>query len=60
MDLRSRNEPFELWLHDLPKSRIWVTMVNLNPFDISIKQVTVEFTYGANSLKQRPCFMTNK
>ena len=56
MDLRSRNEPFELWLHDLPKSRIWLTIVNLNPFDISIKQVTVKFTYGAISSETTTVF----
>ncbi|ASG01624.1 hypothetical protein CEG15_15810 [Vibrio anguillarum] len=56
MDLRSRHEPFELWLHDLPKSTIWLTIVNLNPFDVSIKQITVRFTYGAVSSEATTVF----
>ena len=56
MDMRLRHESFELWLHELPKSTIWLTMVNLNPFDITIKQVTVKFTYGAVSSEATTVF----
>ncbi|GGI71916.1 hypothetical protein [Shewanella gelidii] len=51
IDLRPRNEPFELWLHDLPKSQFWLRGVNLNPFDIEIKQISIEFNYGGMSAK---------
>ena len=51
IDLRPRNEPFELWLHDLPKSQFWLRGVNLNPFNIAIKQITIEFNYGGMSAK---------
>lgn len=51
IDLRPRNEPFELWLHDLPKSQFWLRGVNLNPFNLAIKQITIEFNYGGMSAK---------
>lgn len=51
IDLRPRNRPFELWLHDLPKSQFWLRGVNLNPFKVTIKQISVEFNYGGMSAK---------
>jgi hypothetical protein len=51
IDLRPRNRPFELWLHDLPKSQFWLRGTNFNSFDISIKQITIEYNYGGMSAK---------
>ncbi|WP_155731963.1 hypothetical protein, partial [Pseudoalteromonas luteoviolacea] len=48
IDIRPRHNPFELWLNeDLPKSKFWLMGVNFNSFDITIKQVIIEFNYGA-------------
>ena len=51
IDLRPRHKPFELWLDGLPKFKLWLRGVNFNPFDITIKQITIEFNYGGVNVK---------
>lgn len=53
IDLRPRNTPFELWLHELPRSQAWLKITNLNPFSISIKSISIEFGYGGLTSKLR-------
>lgn len=53
IDLRPRNTPFELWLHELPRSQAWLKITNLNPFSISIKSISIEFGYGGLTAKSR-------
>ncbi|MEZ7205340.1 hypothetical protein [Pseudoalteromonas sp. DY56-GL79] len=51
IDLRPRHKPFELWLGELPKFKFWLRGANFNPFDITIKQITIEFNYGGVNVK---------
>ncbi|WP_419147222.1 hypothetical protein [Pseudoalteromonas 'SMAR'] len=51
IDLRPRHKPFELWLDGLPKFKLWLRGANFNPFDITIKQITIEFNYGGVDVK---------
>ena len=46
LDLRPRSNPLELWLHELPKSQVWIRVVNLNPLSLGIKSISLEFAYG--------------
>jgi hypothetical protein len=51
IDLRPRNSPFEIYLDDLPKSKFWLRGLNFNPFEISIKHITIEYSYGGMTAK---------
>ncbi|WP_018984918.1 hypothetical protein [Salinimonas chungwhensis] len=56
IDIRARNKPFELWLHELPQCRIWLRATNLNRFDISIKKISIEYNYGGLGLLSTTTF----
>lgn len=56
LDLRPRHDPFELWLHELPRCQAWIRIVNLNPFSISIKSISLEFGYGGLTSKSKTDF----
>ncbi|KNC66115.1 hypothetical protein [Pseudoalteromonas ardens] len=51
IDLRPRHKPFELWLNELPKCKLWLRGINFNSFDITIKHITIEFNYGGVNVK---------
>lgn len=53
IDIRPRNAPFELWLHELPRSQAWLRVTNLNPFSVSIKVISLEFGYGGLTAKSK-------
>ncbi len=53
IDLRPRHDPFELWLHDLPKCQTWLRVINLNPFPLDLKDISLEFNFGGMSAKAR-------
>ncbi|UTA48258.1 hypothetical protein L1F30_01650 [Simiduia sp. 21SJ11W-1] len=56
LDLRPRNTPFELWLHELPRIQAWLKVINLNPFSLSIKNISLEFGYGGLTAKSKTDF----
>lgn len=56
LDLRPRHDPFELWLHELPRSQAWLRFINLNPFSLSIKSISLEFGYGGLTAKLKTDF----
>lgn len=53
IDIRPRHAPFELWLHELPRSQVWLRVINLNPFSVSIKSISLEFGYGGLTAKSK-------
>ena len=53
IDLRPRNAPFELWLHELPRSQAWLRVINLNPFSVCVKSISLEFGYGGLTAKSK-------
>ncbi len=53
IDLRPRHTPFELWLHELPKTQAWLRVTNLNPFTLTLKSISLEFGYGGLTAKSK-------
>lgn len=53
IDFRPRHSPFELWLHELPRSQAWLRVTNLNPFTLTLKSITLEFGYGGLSARSK-------
>lgn len=53
IDMRPRHVPIELWVHELPKNQAWLRIINLNPFALTIKNISIEFVYGGMPGKSR-------